>query len=74
MLMSPALFRPEKDCAGEAQQKPKTAGQISRQRGRPTTAIRNRLNIIKERMGENWSRVPDGCLTPRQTDRRSVVI
>jgi hypothetical protein len=30
---------------------------------------RNSLKIIKDRRGKDWSRVPDGCLTLRQTGR-----
>jgi hypothetical protein len=38
MVMSPAELRPEKDCAGEAQQQLKITDPTSRQRERPTTS------------------------------------
>jgi hypothetical protein len=40
--------------------------------GAPHQHLRKCLKIIKERKEKNWSRVPDGCLTPRQTGRLTV--
>jgi hypothetical protein len=37
MLMSPLGLRPEKGCAGDAQQKPKTTDPTSRRSGRFTS-------------------------------------
>jgi hypothetical protein len=37
MLINPVGLRPEKGCAGDAQQKLKTTDPTSRQRGRPTS-------------------------------------
>jgi hypothetical protein len=48
MIMSPVGLRSEKGCAGDAQQKLKTADPTSRQRGRPYQQICNCLKIIKE--------------------------
>jgi hypothetical protein len=48
MLVSPVGLRPEKGCAGDAQQKLKTTDPTSRQRGRPTSTICNCPKIIKE--------------------------
>jgi hypothetical protein len=39
--------------------------------GAPQQQTHNCLKIINER-GKNWSRVPDGCLTPRQTGRLTI--
>jgi hypothetical protein len=48
MLMSPVGFRPEKDCAGDAQQKLQT--RLLVREGAPYRQIRNCLEIIKEKM------------------------
>jgi hypothetical protein len=70
--MSPEGLRSEKECAGEARRKLKTTNLTSRQRGHPTsTKTLNCPKIIKEKR-EICSRVPDGCLTQRQTDRLTV--
>jgi hypothetical protein len=51
--MRPVGFRPEKGCAGYAQQKLKSSDPTSRQRGRPTsTKPKLSKKIIKERMGK----------------------
>jgi hypothetical protein len=52
ILMNPMGLRPEKGCAGDAQQKLNTTDPTSRQRGRSTSKIRNCLKIIKERRRE----------------------
>jgi hypothetical protein len=62
MLMSLAGLRPEKDCAGEAQQQLKTTDPTPHQRGYPTSTKTISLKIIKERRrklvtGPIW--VPD---------------
>jgi hypothetical protein len=70
--MSPVGFRSEKVCAGDALQKLKTTDPTSRQRGR-SNSTNLQLSKNKQREKEkNWSRVPDGCLTPRQTGRLTV--
>jgi hypothetical protein len=46
---NPVGLRPEKDCAGDAQQKLKTIEPTFRQKRRPHQQIRNCLKIIKER-------------------------
>jgi hypothetical protein len=61
MLMSPMGLRSEKGCACDAHQKLKTTD--------PTC---NCLQIIKEIKSKNWSRAPDGCLTPRQPDQLTI--
>jgi hypothetical protein len=72
MLMSPVGLRSEKGCAGDARQKLKTKDPSFRQRGRPTsTNLQLSTNNQREKR-ENWSWVPDGCLTPRQTGRLTV--
>jgi hypothetical protein len=61
-----------KGCAGDSRQKLKTTKPISRQRGRPTST-NPQLSKNNQRGDEkNWSRVPDGCLTPGRTDRLTV--
>jgi hypothetical protein len=66
-------LRSEKGCAGDAQQKLKTTDPTSRQRGRPSsTNPQLSLKISKERRGKNWLRVPNECLTSRQTGQLKV--
>jgi hypothetical protein len=72
MLMSPVGLRSEKGCAGDARQKLKTTDPISRQRGRSTSTHPQLPKNNQRERGKNWSRVPDGCLTPRQTGRLTV--
>jgi hypothetical protein len=48
MLMGHVGLRPEKGCAGNAQQKLKTTDPTTHQRERPTSINHNYLNIIKE--------------------------
>jgi hypothetical protein len=55
-----------------AQQKLKTTDSTSRQRGRPTSTNPQLSKNNQREKGENWSRFPDGCLTPRRTDRLTV--
>jgi hypothetical protein len=72
MLMSPVGLRSEKGCAGDARQKLKSTDPTSCQRGRPTLT-NPKLSKNNQRENEkNWSRVPDGCLTPRRTGRLTV--
>jgi hypothetical protein len=70
--MSPVGFRSEKGCAADARQKLKTTDPTSRQRGRPTSTNPQLSKSILREKGEKWSRVPDGCLTPRRTGRLTV--
>jgi hypothetical protein len=50
----------------------KTTDPTSGQRGRPTsTNPELSKNNYKEK-GKNWSLVPNGCLTPRQTGQLNV--
>jgi hypothetical protein len=51
MHMSPVGLRSEKGCAGDAQQKLKTADPTSHQRRRPTSTNLQLSKIIKERRG-----------------------
>jgi hypothetical protein len=44
----------------------------SRQRGRPTSTNPQLSKNNQREKGKNWSRVPDGCLTPRKTGRLIV--
>jgi hypothetical protein len=71
MLMSPVRLRSEKGCAGDARQELETTDPTSRQRG-PHQQTRNCLKNNQRENGKNWSRVPDGCLTPRRTGRLTV--
>jgi hypothetical protein len=72
MLMSLVVLGSEKGCAGYDQQKNCKRIRLIVREDAPRQQIRNCLKILKERRGKNWSRVPDGCLTPRQTDRLTV--
>jgi hypothetical protein len=44
----------------------------SRQRGHPTPTNPQLSKNDQREKGKNWSRVPDGCLTPRRTGRLTV--
>jgi hypothetical protein len=70
MVLNAVVLRPERDCAGEDQQQ-QYITDPSRQRGhyRITNPQLCKENFKKK---ENWSRVPDGCLTPRRTGRLTV--
>jgi hypothetical protein len=72
MLMSPVGLRSEKGCAADAHQKLKSTDPTSRQRGRPTSTNPQLSRNNQREKGKNWSRFPDGCLTPRQTGRLTV--
>jgi hypothetical protein len=72
MLMSPVGVRLEKSCAGDDQQKLKITDPTSRQRGRPTSTNQQLPKNYQRGNGKNRSRIPDGCLTPRQTGRLTV--
>jgi hypothetical protein len=72
MLMSPLGLRSEKGCADDAQQKLKTTDPTSRQRGRPKTANPQLFKNNQGEKGNNWSRVPDECLTPGRTGQLTV--
>jgi hypothetical protein len=51
----------------------KSTDPTSHQRGRPTSTNLQLSKKKKEReKRKNWSRVPDGCLTKRQTGRLTV--
>jgi hypothetical protein len=66
MLMSPVVLRSEKGRAGDARQKLRSTDPTSRQRGRPTSTNPTLPKNNQRENGRNWSRVPDGCLTPRR--------
>jgi hypothetical protein len=72
MLMSPVGLRSEKGCAGDARQKLKITDQTSRQKGGPKLTNPQRSRSNQREKKKNWSRVPDGCLTPGQTGRLTV--
>jgi hypothetical protein len=62
MLMSPVVFKSEKGCAGDVQQKLKTADQSSSQRGHPTStnpklSKNNFKKVEKLDVGPRW--LPD---------------
>jgi hypothetical protein len=65
-------LRPEKGCAGDARQNLNTTDPTSRQRGRPTSTNPQLSKNNPRDKGKNWSRVPDGCLTPGRTGRLTV--
>jgi hypothetical protein len=68
-------FRPDKGCAGDAQQKLKTTDPTYRQRGCPHQQIQNCLKIIKERRGKNGCGSQTGAWhQDRLADWPSVVI
>jgi hypothetical protein len=73
MVVSSAGLRPKSDCSGKAQKQ-----LYSKLQARPlvkegATKLKTR-NFLKEisRGMKNWSRVPDGRLTPGQTGRLTV--
>jgi hypothetical protein len=71
MLMSPIGLRPEKGCAGDAQQKLKTTDQTSCQRGCPIPTNLC-LKIIKERRKiVHGSQMGPDTKTDWQTDHQS---
>jgi hypothetical protein len=55
MVMIAAGQQAEKDCAGDAQQQPKTTDQSSLQRGRPTSTNPLLSKIIKEKATDRRS-------------------
>jgi hypothetical protein len=67
MVMSPEGLCPENDCAGEGQQHLKRQTCPLVRGGVPRQQTRNCVTVIKIC---SWA--PDGCLTPRQTDRLTV--
>jgi hypothetical protein len=69
MFLSPVGLRSEKGCAGDDRQKLKITDPTSRQRGRSTSTNPQLSENNQREKRKNWSRVPDGCLTPRRTDR-----
>jgi hypothetical protein len=69
--MSPVGLRPEKSCAGDAQQKLKSTDPLVKE-GAPHQQTRNCLKNNPRENGKIWSRVPDECLTPRRTGRLTV--
>jgi hypothetical protein len=74
MLMSPVRFRPDKRCAGDAQQKLKTTDPTSRQSAHPHQQIRNCLKIINKKEIEKLVaglRCVLDTRTEWPTDRRS---
>jgi hypothetical protein len=73
MLMSPVGLRSEKGCTGDAQQKTdEVQTRLLVREGAPHQQTRNCLKHNQGENGKNWSRVPDGCLTPRRTGRLTV--
>jgi hypothetical protein len=73
VLMSPVGLRSEKGCADDAGQELKSTDPTSRQRGRPTSTNPKLYTNNQRENGKNWSRIPDGCLTPGRTGRLTVV-
>jgi hypothetical protein len=65
-------LRSEKVFAGDARQNLTTTDPTSRQRGHPTSTNSQLSKNNQSEMGKNWSRVPDGCLTPGRTGRLTV--
>jgi hypothetical protein len=65
-------LRSVKGCADDARQKLKTTDPTSRQRGRPTSTNPQLSKNTWREKGKNWSRVADGCLTPRKTSPLTV--
>jgi hypothetical protein len=51
----------------------KSTDPTSRQRGRPTSTNPKLSKNNQRENGKNWSRIPDGCLTPGRTGRLTVV-
>jgi hypothetical protein len=70
--MSPVRLRSEKGYASDARQKLKSTDPTSRQRGCPTSTNPKLPKNNQREIVKNWSRVPDGCLTPRRTVRLAV--
>jgi hypothetical protein len=73
MFVSPLGLRSEKGCAGDVRQELKTTATTSRQRGHPTSRNPQLSKNNQREKVKNWSRVPDGCLTPGRTSRLTVV-
>jgi hypothetical protein len=59
MVMSLAGLRPEKDCAGNAQQQLKLQTRPLVKKGAPHQQTRNYPKIIKESKNKNWLWVQD---------------
>jgi hypothetical protein len=73
MAVSFAGLRPKSDCSGKAQKQLYSKLQTHPlvREDAPKEQTRNCLKEISSRE-KNWSRVPDGRLTPRQTGRLTV--
>jgi hypothetical protein len=57
----------------DARQKLNSTDSTSRQRGRPTSTNPKLSKKNNQRQNaKNWSRIPDGCLTPRRTGQLAV--
>jgi hypothetical protein len=71
--VSSAGLRPKSDCSGKAQKQLYSNLQTRPLVRERATNLQNRkcLKEISWRM-KNWSQVPDGRLTPRQTGRLTV--
>jgi hypothetical protein len=70
MAMSSAGLRPKIDCSGKAQEQLYSNLQTRPLLREGATKLQT-CNCLKEisRRTKNWSQVPDGRLTPRQTGR-----
>jgi hypothetical protein len=73
MTVSSAGVRPKSDCSGKAQKQLYSKLQTHPLVREGATKYQTRT-CLKEisRKKKNWSRVPDGRLTPRQTGRQTV--
>jgi hypothetical protein len=73
MVVSSAGLRPKSDCSGKAQKQLKSKLQ-TRPLVREGDTKQQTRRCLKEisRRKKNWSNVPDGRLTPRQTGRLTV--
>jgi hypothetical protein len=73
MVLSSAGLRPKSDCSGKAQKQFYSKLQTRPLVREGATKLQT-PSCLKEisRRKKNWSRVPDGRLTPRQTGRLTV--
>jgi hypothetical protein len=73
MAVSSAGLRPKSDCSGKTQKQlySKLQTVLSSERALQNHKAANCLKKISRRK-KNWSRVPDGRLTPGQTGRPTV--
>jgi hypothetical protein len=73
MLMSSVGFRSQKGCDDDARQKSTDLTSLVRRGGGGgPQQTRNCPKNNQRKNRKNWSRVPDGCLTPGRTGRLTV--